>query len=58
MGWLFGDTDPDDVAAYQAASSDHDTSECGGTWRSHSDPQERLVCIKTSDEQRSSWWKR
>lgn len=52
FGGLFGQTDQADIDAYSNASSDHDQSECGGTWRSHSDPQERLDCIKTSDERR------
>lgn len=49
---LFGHTDQADIDAYADAPSDHDQSECGGTWRSHADPQERLACIKTSDERR------
>ena len=39
-----------EVEAYENASGDHDQSQCGGTWRAHSDPQERLDCIKTSDQ--------
>lgn len=40
----------EEVKAYDDASPTHDQSECGGTWRSHADPQERLDCIKTSDQ--------
>jgi hypothetical protein len=38
-----------EVDAYTQASTQHDQTECGGTWRAHSDPQERLDCIRTSD---------
>lgn len=49
---LFGITDQADVDSYSNAATNRDQSECGGTWRSHSNPQERLDCIRTSDERR------
>lgn len=65
MGWFSSKSDDDrvtvrgqddnEVAEYLAASGNHDQSKCGGTWRAHSDPQERLDCIKTSDEKHTSW---
>lgn len=58
LRFLLGEahTEPEDAAAYQDASDGHDQSECGGTWRAHSDPQERLDCIKTSDSERRGWF--
>jgi hypothetical protein len=41
-----------EVRAYDNARTDHDQTQCGGTWRAHTDPQERLDCIKTSDQRR------
>jgi hypothetical protein len=43
---------PEEAAAYRAARTNHDTSVCDGTWRAHTDPQERLDCIRAQDRNR------
>jgi hypothetical protein len=35
----------------------HDQSQCGGTWRAHSDLDERRACIKLN-ESLPRWWER